>query len=58
MEPGFGRGGETRDRAGVLRNLGANQNDVKFGLAHDGDEVAALLADEDFSGCRWPLTFR
>ena len=32
MEPRFGCRGQTRDRSRVLRNLGANQNDVKIGL--------------------------
>lgn len=32
MEPGFDCRGEARDRAGILRNFRANQNDVKIGL--------------------------
>src|SRR5208282_5110996 len=52
VEPGLGRGGQTGDRSCVLRNLGANQDDVqiRLGQMHQLPGAGALAR-----GYRYPL---
>src|ERR1019366_5053906 len=52
VQPGLGRGGQTRDRSRVLRDFGANQNNVqiRLGQVHQLPGAGALPR-----GYRWPL---